>query len=145
MKQHLISDILYGPAVVLGGSGLSDTQAIKAATEEFAGVRFYVVRQWMLLEVLVPADWECHLTGHGHQRTVLYAHTVVYDSAGQLEVGVSVLTGPQLEFKDCFFACESGLFVLVGPGSRKIISLPALLALSHELRNSSASDDVKRA
>ncbi|MCK2124795.1 MULTISPECIES: DUF6957 family protein [Pseudomonas] len=140
MEQHLISDILHGPALVIGGSGLSDSEAIKAASEEFSGVRFYVVRQWMLLDVVVSAEWERHLEGLAHMPTVLYAHAVVHDSAGQLEAGSSFLTGPALESKDCFFACGQGLFVLAGSGARKKISLPALLALSNAVGTTSLID-----
>lgn len=133
MKQHLISDILFGPALVLGGSGLADAEAIKASGEEFAGQRFCIVRQWLLLDVLLPEGFDFSPATEGLATTVLFAQRVVHDSATQLVVGKPFLSGFQQRFVDCFFETEQGLFVLAGSGARKSISLPALIALEEAM------------
>ncbi|GLO09858.1 hypothetical protein PPUJ20005_38270 [Pseudomonas putida] len=134
MEQHLISDILYGPAIILGGSGLADPEVISAAVEEFSAQRFCVVRQWMLLDVLLPPEREEAIVASGLAGTALYAHVLVHDSTGYLKVGTPVLTGFERSLSDCFFESEQGLFILAGSGSRKSISLPAFLALGEHLK-----------
>lgn len=134
VEQHLISDILHGPAMVLGGSGLADAAATSAAAEVFAGQRFCVVRHWLLLDVVLPLERQQAVAASGLSSTVLYAHTLVHDSTGHCWPGRPVLTGFERSQEDCFFQSEQGLFVLAGSGGRKSISLPAFLALGESLK-----------
>jgi len=143
VKQHLISDILYGPAQAMAGSGLADAEAIKACAEEFAGLRYCIVRQWLLLDVILPAAVERAFTVKGLGTTVLFAQRVVYDSTACLAQDTPLLSGLHKRFDDCFFECEQGLFVLAGKGARKRISLPALIALEEAMGDVAVCGSLK--
>ncbi|WP_442968412.1 DUF6957 family protein [Pseudomonas sp. S37] len=83
VDEHLISDILYGPAQSLSGSGLNDEGLARVAGEDYAGQEVCVVRHWLLLDVLLPEGEQSQLEREGLQATVLYANSIVYCS-GQL-------------------------------------------------------------
>lgn len=83
MEAELVADVLYGPARTLGGSRLDDDELIKLAREEFEGQPFCVVRNWMILDLLLPEAQESEVRRQGLQPSVLYAHRVVFDSAAR--------------------------------------------------------------
>lgn len=65
MEAELVADVLYGPARTLGGSRLDDDELIKLAREEFEGQPFCVVRNWMILDLLLPEAQESEVRRKG--------------------------------------------------------------------------------
>lgn len=129
MQAELIEDVLYGPARMLGGSMLEDDELIKLACEEFEGQPFCVVRNWMILDLLLPEAQEREIRGQGLQASVLYVHQAVFDSDAQIAAGDRFVTGYKKDFHGCFFESQDKLYILAGRGSRKYASLPAVQAL----------------
>lgn len=95
------------------------------------GRPFYVVRDWLLLDIMVPSDVEDDLKAKGLQPTVLFASTVVYDSRVEGSRAGAIRSSFQRILDGCSFESMHTSFVLAGPGVRKHVSLPALLALEN--------------
>lgn len=129
MESELIVDVLYGPARTLGGSRLNDDELIRLASDEFEGRSFCVVREWMIIDVMLPEPHEQSIKNQGLQPAILYAHRAVFDSEARFSAGESVITSYQQSFEYCFFESKDTLYILAGRGSRKHASLPAVLAL----------------
>lgn len=138
VDEHLISDILYGPAQSLCGSGLSDEDLARVAAEEYAEQDVCVVRHWLLLDVLLPEGDQSQLDREGLQSTVLYAHSVVHDCRKNTAVGKDIITGYESESSGWLFRADETTYILAGPGGRKYVSQPAVTALrAHASRGSS--------
>lgn len=131
MESALVADLLSGHGLPLEGDGQSDELIVKTAWANNQGRPFYVVRDWLLLDVLVPSDVEDELKAKGLKPTVVYAHTVVYGSkADDSHVG-AIRSSFQRGLDGCIFESMNTNFFLAGPGIRKYASLPALLALEN--------------
>lgn len=130
MQTELIEDVLYGPARMIGGSRLGDEELIKLAQEEFAEQRFCIVRNWMLMDVLLPDTQERDVQKRGLKPSALFVHETVFDSEGRTAARDSFITGFQKNFQGCFFESEDALYVLAGRGFRKHVSMPAFQALN---------------
>ncbi|EUB86990.1 DUF6957 family protein [Pseudomonas sp. GM30] len=130
MQTKLIEDVLYGPALMLGGSRLENDELIKLAREEFDGQPFCIVRNWMMLDILLPENEERDVRKRGLQPTVLLVHEAVFDSEGRIAARDSFITGFQKDYYGCFLESEETLFILAGRGFRKHVSSPAFQALN---------------
>jgi len=125
----LLGELLFGSARVLGGSRLDDNELIELATVTFTDKPFCIVRQWLLLDVMLPEFQEQEVKAQGLGTTVLYAQSAIYDSQSKLQPGDSVLSDFQSEFEECIFESKDVLYILAGRGARKHASLPAVEAL----------------
>lgn len=114
---------------MLGGSRLEDDEIIKLACEEFEGQRFCVVRNWMILDVLMPAAQESEVRKQGLRPSVLFFQQAVFDSEGRISAGDRFVSGYKKDFYGCFFESKEMLYILAGRGSRKHASLPAVQSL----------------
>jgi len=130
VQKELLEDVLYGPARMLGGSRLEDDELIKLAGEEFEGQPFCVVRNWMILDLLLPEAQVSEIRGQGLQPSVLYVNQTIFDSKARFSNGDSFITSYQKDFHGCFFESKDTLYILAGRGARKHASLPALQALA---------------
>ncbi|WP_032833449.1 hypothetical protein [Pseudomonas sp. URMO17WK12:I12] len=126
---ELLGELLFGSARVLGGSRLEDNMLIELATATFTEKPFCIVRQWLLLDVMLPESQEREIKAQGLEATVLYAQAVVFDSDNKFQPGDSVLSDFQSDFEECVFESKDTLYILAGRGARKHASLPAVKAL----------------
>lgn len=129
VDEHLIADILYGPAQSIGGSGLSDENLSRVAAEEYAGQEVCVVRHWLLLDVMLPEDEQSQLEHEGRQATVLYANSIVHNSRKNMGGRKDIISGYESESCGWLFRADDTTYILAGPGGRKYVSLPAITAL----------------
>ena len=136
VEDDLVSNILYGPARRLLGSQLDDDAMIQLAEKEFQGKAFSVVKNWMLLDVLLPATEEKVIEAQGLKPTVLYANNVLFDSTSSALPASGVITGYQQEHVGYLFVAEEARFVLMGAGHRKTVGLPSIIALRNALSGS---------
>ncbi|WP_204123496.1 hypothetical protein [Pseudomonas sp. 008] len=127
---QLLGDLLFGPARTLGGSTLGDDELVRLARETFKENNFCVVRNWMLLDVMVPPSIEQKIQAQGLEPTLLYAQVTVFDSTGSFHAGASVVSGYQRDFDGCIFESQNTIFILGGRGSRKHAGWPAVQALA---------------
>lgn len=132
VETGLVEDVLYGPAQMLGGSRLGDDELIQLAREEFVGRPFCIVRNWMIIDLMLPGEQENEIGKQGLQPSVLYVHHAVFDSEARITNGDSFITSYQKDFHGCFFESKDKLYILAGRGARKHVSVPAISAL-HEI------------
>lgn len=141
---ELLGELLFGSARVLGGSSLEDDELIELAIVTFTEKPFCIVRQWLLLDVMLPEFQDQELKAQGLKATVLYAQAVVFDSNNKQQPGDSVLSDFQSDFESCIFESRDVLYILAGRGARKHVSAPAVEAL-RALKNADVNEDSNAA
>lgn len=128
-EDQLVADLLYGRANTMAGSGLDDQSLIQIAGEEFSGRAYAVVRDWMILDVILPSEELNELTAAGQQPMILLAPRVVHDSDMASPRADLLITGFCQDFFGCFFEVDSKVYVLAGRGARKYAAMPSITAL----------------
>lgn len=131
MKEALVANLLSERGAPLEGDGQSDELIVKTAWSNNQGRPFYVVRNWLLLDIMVPSDIEDDLKAKGLQPTVVFANTVVYESRTEGSRAGAIRSSFQRVLDGCTFESMNTSYILAGPGARKHVSLPALLALEN--------------
>lgn len=131
MEAVLVTKLLLEGGTYVEGNHQSDESIVDAAWKTNQGQPFYVVRDWLLLDILVPSDVEDDLKTMGLQPTVVFANSVVYDSRTQGSRTGAIRSSFQRVLNDCTFESMHTSYILAGPGTRKHVSLPALLALEN--------------
>ncbi len=102
------------------GSSMTDEEALAYARKEFAHMAFCLVRDWIWVDLDVSEEQGTHLSQTQRQPALIYAHSVVYDSARRWDVGDFVRTSLLSQFSDGFlFITLNSVYLLLGPGIRK--------------------------
>ncbi|ARN47001.1 MULTISPECIES: DUF6957 family protein [Pseudomonas] len=112
-----VTDLLYGRGTPMSGLSLTDEEAMAMVRQRFPFNEFCLVRDWLWLDLAVtPAERE-QLSNTGRQPVLVYAHTVVYDSARRWDAGDFVRTSPlHVLHGEGLFQTWSTLYVLLGEG-----------------------------
>lgn len=131
MEAALVADFLSVHGFPLDGDGRLDELIVETARANNQGRPFYVVRDWLLLDIMVPSDVEDDLNAMGLQPTVVFANTVVYDSRARGSRVGAIRSSFQRVLDGCTFESINTSYILAGPGTRKHVSLPALQALEN--------------
>ena len=131
VETVLVAELLLENGTPVEGSRQSDECIVETALKANQGRPFYVVRDWLLLDVMLPSDVEDELKAKGLQPTVVFAQTVVYDSVVKNFRAGAIRSSFQRVLDDCNFESMHTSYILAGPGTRKHVSLPALLALEN--------------
>lgn len=119
-----VSDLLYGAGVPMVGIEISDDEAVERVRKQFRFSDYCLVRDWIWIDLDVSDEQRALLEKTGSQPTIVYAHTVIYDSARRWDVGDFVRTSPLHAFHDGFlFQTWSTVYVLLGDGVRKRAAL----------------------
>lgn len=119
-----ITDLLYCPGEPMAGSGMTDEQALVYARERFSYFEFCLVRHWLWIDLDVTEAQRVELEKTRRQPAIIYAHTVIYDSARRWDVGDFVRTSPLYRFDEGFlFKTLNSIYVLLGDGVRKRAAL----------------------
>lgn len=139
--DELLGDLLYGSARSLGGSKLGDDELVELAADTFKEKPFCVVRNWLILDVMLPESAEQEVRAQGLNATVLYAQAAVFDSQNNHSPGDSVLSGYQSDFDGCIFESNTTIFILAGRGARKHVSLPAVQSMAAHINRKQESYD----
>ena len=129
VNDDLIANLLLIPGIPLDGAELETELLVRLTRQTVGDRRFYVVRSWMLFDVMLSDSQLTHLERDGGCATILYASELAYDSNTGGALPGAIRTGYQRSFSDFYFETNSAVFVLAGPGSRKHASVPALVAL----------------
>lgn len=126
-ELQAVTDMLYGPGQLMAGSAMTDEQALIYSRERFSMAEFCLVRDWQWLDLDVTEEQRALLEKTRRQPVILYAHTVIYDSAQRWDVGDFVRTSPLFSFDDGFlFKTFNTTYVLLGDGLRKRAALETL-------------------
>lgn len=125
--QQLLSDVLYGDAVPVDGL-IADDDAILDVVQRMSNP-CKPVRQWLVLDVLLPAEQKAALAQVGLRPRVVFACSTVA-AAKDLCISQVMLSGYQRAFQNYLFQdADDKLYLLVGRGGRKWISIDALGAV----------------
>jgi hypothetical protein len=123
-ELNAITELLYGAGQPMVGSAMTDEQALAYAREHCWRTEFCLVRQWLWIDLDVTDEQRIELTKTQRQPALIYAHSVIYDSARRWDVGDFVRTSPLYRFDEGFlFKTLNSIYVLLGPGQRKRATL----------------------
>ena len=78
---YQMTTLLYGPGEFVPGSAMTDEEALTYARKNFAHLEFCLVRDWIWVDLDVSESQRLHLAQTQRQPALIYAHSVVYDSA----------------------------------------------------------------
>lgn len=121
---HAVTDMLYGPGQPMAGSAMTNEEALAQMRERVLLAEFCLVRDWIWLDLDVTEEQSALLEKTRRQPVILYAYTVIYDSARRWDVGDFVRTSPLFSFEDGFlFKTFNTTYVLLGDGQRKRVAL----------------------
>lgn len=123
-ELNAITELLYSPGEPMSGSPMTDEQALAYAREHCWRTEFCLVRQWLWIDLNV-AEAQCiELAKTQRQPAIIYAHSVIYDSARRWDVGDFVRTSPLYRFDEGFlFKTLNSIYLLLGDGQRKRAAL----------------------
>ncbi|AZZ43467.1 hypothetical protein C1896_00115 [Pseudomonadaceae bacterium SI-3] len=123
---NAVTEMLYGDGEPMSGSAMTDEQALAHMQSRRLGA-FCLVRDWMWLDLDVTDEQRAVLEKIGRQPVMIYAHTVVYDSARRWDAGDFVRTSPLHRFDEGFlFKTSNTTYVLLGDGVRKRAALETI-------------------
>jgi hypothetical protein len=123
-ELNAITELLYSPGEPMSGSPMTDEQALAYAREHCWRTEFCLVRQWLWIDLDVAEAQRIELAKTQRQPALIYAHSVIYDSARRWDVGDFVRTSPLHRFDEGFlFKTLNSTYVLLGDGQRKRAAL----------------------
>tara|TARA_R110000764_G_scaffold112761_10_gene199804 strand:+ start:32678 stop:33010 length:333 start_codon:yes stop_codon:yes gene_type:complete len=103
---------------------MSDEEAVEFVRSLYSYSGYCLVRDWIWIDLDMPDAQLAVLEKQGRKPVVLYAHTVIFDSARRWDIGDFVRTSPLTTFTDGFLFCTwNSVYVLLGKGSKKNASL----------------------
>lgn len=128
MSDIDVQDII-GPGAVMQGSSVELYEAIRITKERFPGQGFCVVNEWIWLDLDAPDLVVDELASEGKKPVMLLVFDVLFDSSALSKCRWFRST-PLVDFTDgMFFQTENKLYVLLGNGRRKYMSLSAVVRL----------------
>lgn len=97
-----------------------EAAGIALAQELCPGKPYCSVRRWVLIDLDISDAKKAQVIEQGVQPILLYAHTVVTDSARRFAPGDWVRSTLLVELKNgCLFETNNSVYILLGGGSRK--------------------------
>jgi hypothetical protein len=97
--------------------------------EHIPNKKVCVVKNWMWWDLDIPEQHKQLLQQSGQHATLIKADTIIDDEAGRFRPGEWVRTSPLVSFtENCLFETKNTVYLLVGKGSRKKISLDTALS-----------------
>lgn len=123
-----INDFLASEGNAMHSACDDEAAGIALAQELCPGKPYCSVRQWILVDLDISDGKKALITEQGFQPILLYAHTVVTDSARRFSLGDWVRSTLLVDRKsNCLFETQNSVYILLGTGSRKTAE-PAVVA-----------------
>lgn len=114
-------DFLYGTGVPVPGCELSMAEAVAEVSQHYPGKPYCLVRSWTVVDLL-DSQGQLLTDSEGEALRVLFAHEVVFDSAGRFAPGWWVRSNYACSWKnDEFFETRRTVYVLLGDGFQKSV------------------------
>lgn len=127
-NSEKISDFLSGEGEAIHSTCDDEAAGIALAQELCPGKPYCSVRQWILVDLDIPDDKKALVADQGFQPILLYAHTVVTDSARRFSPSDWVRSTLLVDLKSNYlFETKNSVYILLGAGSRKTVE-PAVVA-----------------
>lgn len=125
-----MANFLYGAGTPMAGLDLTPEEASHEAQRRYPHKQYCLVRQWMLVDLLVAdlAQWAAEHPGKVPR--LVFAHQIVFDSAGRFPPGYWVRSTFQVSYAaEGFFETSNSVYVLLGEGSSKTEALDVVFSL----------------
>lgn len=108
----------------MDGSSLTNEDALAFARRSFPRSDFCLIRDWAWIDLDVTEEQRELLAKTRRRPTIIYAHTVIYDSNRRWDVGDFVRTSPLHAFHQGFlFQTLNTTYLLLGDGVRRRAAL----------------------
>lgn len=115
-----VSDFLTRAGEPIASTCDDEDAGIALAQELCPGKQYCSVRQWILVDLDITDDKKALVSEQGFQPILLYAHTVVTDSARRFSPGDWVRSTLLVDLKSNFlFETKNSVYILLGGGDRK--------------------------
>ena len=122
-----LSALLYEPGEAISGSAMSNDEAKAYVRERAHNKEYCIVRDWIWIDLDVTEEEASILEKTRRQPVVIYAHSVIFDTARRWDVGDYVRTSFLYAFHEGYmFETMNSIYVLLGDGIRKRTSLDTL-------------------
>ena len=120
---------MIGPSAVMSGSELGVEEAIRVTQKKFSDSSFCLVQEWVWLDLDAPDLVVDELAAEGKKPVMLLVFDVLFDSSTNSQSHWFRST-PMVDFTEgMFFHTQNKLYVLLGNGRRKSMSLSAVVRL----------------
>lgn len=118
---------MIGPSVIMQGADIELEEAMRVTQEKFPDRSFCIVEEWVWLDLEAPDLVVDELSAEGKKPVMLLVFNVLFDSATPSKSQWFRST-PLVDFTDgMFFQTANKLYVLLGNGRRKTMSLSAVV------------------
>lgn len=115
-----ISDFLTRAGEPIPSACEDEAVGVALAYEMCPGKKYCSVRQWILVDLDISDDKKTLIIEQGFHPVLLYAHSVVTDSARRFSPGDWVRSTLLVELKNNYlFETNNSVYILLGTGSRK--------------------------
>lgn len=123
-ELDLLVSLFNGGGEVMAGSPMTDEQALRFMRDLRLHTEYCLVRDWVWIDLDVTPLQLAELEKTRRKPALIFAHSVIYDSARRWDVGDLVRTSPLYQFRDGFlFQTLNTDYVLLGQGMRKRAAL----------------------
>lgn len=120
---------MIGPSAIMHGAEIKLEEAIRVTREKFPDRSFCIVNEWVWLDLDAPDLVVEELALEGMKPIMLLVFDVLFDSSTNSNSHWFRST-PMMDFTDgMFFQTQNKLYILLGSGRRKSISLSAVVRM----------------
>lgn len=120
---------MIGPSAIMQGADLNLEEAIRLTQEKFPDRSFCIVKEWVWLDLDASDLVVEELALEGKKPIMLLVFDVLFNSSTNFQSHWFRST-PMMDFTDgMFFQTQSKLYVLLGNGRRKTMSLSAVVRM----------------
>lgn len=114
--------LLYSAATTIHGSEMHEEQLLTEALEKYEKKSYYVVSQWIIIDVILPLNAFHAMSCQNDNLTIIYALRAKRYEKGNFTDTHKLITGSQVSLDGCFFETEDALYILMGQGIRQSMS-----------------------
>jgi hypothetical protein len=114
--------LLYSTATSIHGSELREEHLLTEGLENYEKRAYYVVRHWVMIDVILPNDASEAMYSTSEHPTIVYAvHAKKYEKGCFVDVH-KIRTSYQVNLDRNFFETKDALYILMGTGIRQSMS-----------------------
>ncbi len=123
-----VNELLHGEGVTMLGRDMLDSEAISYARNLSLNKPFCGIRNWIWIDLEMPDAVRSKIISDGLQPVMVYAHSVIFDSAGRFNPGDCARSTPLVKFSDGhLFETQNTIYLLIGQGTRKSAQLSTVI------------------
>ncbi len=106
------------------GVEVPQDEAVRIMRKHFPYFEYCLVRDWIWIDPDLTPEQSAAFARNQRKPSLIFAHTVIYDSSRRFDVGDLVRTSPLYKWEEGFiFATLNSAYLLMGDGVRKRASL----------------------